>query len=236
MDIRHKIEDGVLTLALSGDFDTTEVEYFSAEIATAVDAGNFRIVLDLTGLGFVNSTALGALIRAQKQIATYGGGISAFGASSTVDKTFRLLELHRRIPLFDDYDAARDWLEKQGPETVSGGGEVVEFLVLGAEESFGERPRRGRMEEIHENGISIAFENLEDLSVEAAMPAGATVKLSFKIPLYHPSHVFEVEGAITGHERLGRETVLLRIDFTEISEEEQEAVKQYVKDLRFLND
>jgi len=236
MEIRQSFEDDILILSLAGDFDTTEVDYFTAEIATAVDAGHFRIGLDFSALEFVNSTALGALIRAQKSLAQYGGALAAFGASPGVEKTFRLLELQRRIPLHESLEAAKAWLKEQGAESVSGGGEAVEFLVLGAEEAFGKRARRGRMEEIREEGISIAFENLEGLDVEAAVPVGATVKLSFRIPLYHASHVFRVEGAITGHEMLGRETVALRIDFTEISEEEREAVKQYVKDMRFLNE
>ncbi|MEN8151782.1 MAG: STAS domain-containing protein, partial [Planctomycetota bacterium] len=69
MEIRHNVEDNILVLTLSGDFDTTEVDYFEGSIATAVDAGQFLVVLDMADLGFVNSTALGALIRAQKQLA-----------------------------------------------------------------------------------------------------------------------------------------------------------------------
>jgi anti-anti-sigma factor len=236
MEISHNVEDDILVLSLAGDFDTTEVDYFAAEIATAIDAGHFRLVLDMLDLGFVNSTALGALIRAQKQIAQYGGAIAACRAPVTVEKTFKLLELQRRIPLHATLEESKKWLAEQGPESVSGTGEAVEFLVLGAESSFGTRARRGRIEEIREDGISIAFENLDNLEIEAAFAAGAIVKLSFLIPLYHPTHVFDVEGAITGHELLGRETVIIRTDFTEISDAELEAVKQYVKDLRFLND
>lgn len=236
MEIRHTLEDDVLILSLSGDFDTTEVDYFEGSIATAVDAGQFLVVLDMDELGFVNSTALGALIRAQKQLAQYGGHLTACHASRTVEKTFRLLELQRRIPLHPSLEDARAWIEEQGPESVTGAGEAVEFLVLGAEASFGERARRGKIEEIREDGLSLSFENLESLDIEAACPAGATVQLAFRIPLYHPTHVFEVEAAITGHEQVGRETVILRTDFTEISDTELAAVAQYVKDLRFLNE
>jgi len=236
MDIRHNVEDDILVLSLSGDFDTTEVEYFTAEISSAVDAGQFHVVLDLADLGFVNSTALGALIRAQKQLAQYGGFIAACGAPPAVEKTFRLLELQRRIPLHATLEDAKAWLEEQGPESVTGGGEAVDFLVMGAEEAFGTRPRRGSIEEIHEDGISVAFENLENVEIDVACPAGANMKLSFRIPLYHPTHVFKVEAAITGHEQIGRETVILRTEFTEITDAERAAVVQYVKDLRFLNE
>ena len=125
MDIRHNVEDDILVLSLSGDFDTTEVDYFTAEISSAVDAGQLHVVLEMAGLGFVNSTALGALIRAQKQLAQFGGFIAACRVPPGVEKTFRLLELQRRIPLHATLELAKAWLREQGPESVTGGGEAV---------------------------------------------------------------------------------------------------------------
>ena len=80
------------------------------------------------------------------------------------------------------------------------------------------------------------------VSLAMASSAGAESRKDWKLSLEGGSEydtnlhrVEVVEGAITGHERLGRETVVLRTEFTEIADAEREAVKQYVKDLRFLN-
>lgn len=234
MDIRKEVTDGILILALVGDFDTTETDWFSAEISEAIDGGHFRVLLDLGGLEFINSTALGTLLRAQKRLAQYGGGLAATGASSDVAKTFRILQLDRKIPLFPTADAATDHLKSLSPEGVSASGEEVEFRVAGAEDVLGPRPRRARLESLHEEGLVFAFENLEGIDSEAAFPNGAAVELRFRLPLYHQSHVFRAEGSLVRHEPLGRETVLLHVVFRDLSETDREAVRQYVKDLRFL--
>lgn len=234
MDIRKEETDGIVTLALVGDFDTTDTDWFSAEIAEAIDEGHFRVLLDLGGLEFINSTALGTLLRSQKRLAQYGGGLAATGASSDVEKTFRILQLDRKIPLFPSEEEAFDHLKSLSPEGVSASGEEVEFRLSVSEAVLGPRARRARLESLHEDGLVLAFENLESLDPEAAFPAGAEMELRFRLPLYHQSHVFRADGRLDRFEPLGRETILLHVSFRDLSETDREAVRQYVKDLRFL--
>ena len=235
MEIEKRQEGSILVLGLVGDFDTTETEGFRAEIATSVDSGFFRVLLDLLKLEFVNSTALGCLLWAQKLLAQYGGGMAGARAGPVVAKTFRLLELDRRIPLFPGVEEAMAHLATLEPKAVRGGGEEVELLVEGAP-AFGRHPRRGRIEEVREDGLSVSFENLSGLDLDAAFPTSAVVRVSFQLPLYHPTHVFEAKTRLDHREATGRETLLLGLSFTEIGEAEQAAVSQYVKDLRALRD
>jgi len=160
----------------------------------------------------------------------------AFGPRPGVDRTFRVLELDRRIPLFEDGDQARAHLESLSPEQVSGGGEELEFRLPGGDERFSGTSRVGRLEKMHETGLSFTFENLDRVDPEQVFATGRDVRLDFKLPLYHQSHVFRVAGEVEGQEQLGPETILVHVKFTEISEKEMMAVRQYVKDLRFLGD
>ena len=236
MEIEQTVDGKYLVLTLTGDFDTTEVDGFAAQIATAIDGGILLVALDLTNLTFINSTALGGLLRAQKQLAQYGGGLTAVGANPRVAKTFRILELDRRIPLFTSVEDAKGHLDQLSPEGVSGGGEEVEFLLPAAKETFGDRPRRGRIAEIEEDGLTFRFENLDRLSTDEAFAIASPIELKFQVPLYHPSHVFDVGGEIRAVEVVGLESVVVHVQFTRISEPEQQAIRQYVKDLRFLGD
>lgn len=236
MEIVKTVENDILVLALAGDFDTTEAGNFSAEVTAAVDDGYLRLLLDLTDLGFINSTGLGSLLRAQKRMAQYGGGVAVCGAGRTVKKTFQILQLHKRIPLFDTKAEALKHLEALAPETVSASGEEVEFFLPEATETFGERPRLGRLEEMYEEGLALSFENLDELDADVTFAKGTKIHLRFRLPLYHPTHVFEVEGAVLGHEMQGRETILVRVAFTSLEDPEKSAVQQYVKDLRLLQD
>lgn len=236
MEIRRDFDGDILILSLSGDFDTTEVENFHAEVMAAVDADFFRVLLDLSELRFVNSTALGALLTSQKRMAQYGGGVAAARLQPAVEKTMKILGLDQKISIHPSLDLAKVHLANLSTDSVSSTGEEVEFLRPGAEAEFGARPRRGRLEKIHDDGLTLQFENLDGLDPEAVFPLGARVDLRFLLPLYHHSHIFNAGSEVTGTELLGRETVRVHVNFTELSAPEREAVKQYVKDLRLLKD
>jgi anti-sigma B factor antagonist len=225
MEIRKDFDGDILVLSLVGDFDTTEVENFSAEITGAVEAGFVRILLELSGLKFVNSTALGALLTAQKRMSQYGGGIAASGAQPAVEKTLKVLGLDQKISLHELMDAAKAHLNNLSTESVSTTGEEV---------SFGLRPRRGRLEKMHDEGLTFDFENLDGLDVVSVFSPGAPLKLRFLLPLYHPTHVFNAGAEVGTHEMLGPQTVRIHVRFTDLSDPEREAIKQYVKDLRQL--
>ncbi len=236
MEIEKSLQDDVLCLALRGDFDTTEVGYFDALISEAIDAGQVRIILDLQELRFVNSTALGALLRAGKRLGQYGGSLVVARPTPAVDRTFRLLQLDRRIPIFDAPTGGAEHLRSIDPGEVGGEGHEVEFHLPEAEGTFGPRPRRGTLVDIEEEGLTLAFENLDRLPVEEVFRPGSPVHLRFRLPLYHPSHVFGPKGEIEGYEQLGRETIHLRVRFTELADRERSAIRRYAKDLEFLRD
>ena len=234
MEIRKDLDGDVLILALSGDFDTTEVENFAAEITGSVEAGFFRVLLDLEGLRFINSTALGALLTAQKRMAQYGGGVAAANAQPAVEKTLKILGLDQKISLHSQTEGAKSHLNNLSTESVSTTGEEVAFFRPDAEEVFGPRPRRGRLVKMHDEGLTFDFENLDGLVVADVFPSGAPLELKFLLPLYHPTHEFKAGGSVGTHEILGPETIRVHVKITDLSEPEREAIKQYVKDLRLL--
>ncbi len=234
MQIEKRFEGEFLVLNLVGDFDTTEVDNFEAEIQAAIDAGFVRIVLDLKTLQFANSTALGAMLTAQKRTAQFGGGIATVNPQPGVARTLRLLGLDQKISLRASLEDALKHLRNLSPESVSTTGEEVEFFRPDATDTFGSRPRRGRLEEMHEEGLAFSFENLDNLDPDAVFPDGAPVQLRFLLPLYHPTHVFRAGGSIRAYEVVGRNTILLHVDIVTLSDPEREALKQYVKDLKLI--
>jgi anti-sigma B factor antagonist len=234
MQIEKRLEDDILILSLSGDFDTTEVDNYDAEIHAALDAGYVRILLDLANLQFVNSTALGRMFTSQQRAAQFGGGIAAVNAQPTVGRTLRLLGLDQKIALKGSISEALSHLRNLSPESVSTTGEEVEFFRPDAAETFGPRARRGRLEEMHEEGLAFSFENLDNLDPEMVFGSGSPLQLRFLLPLYHPTHVFKAGGEVSSFETIGRNTILVHVDITVLSEPEREAIRQYVKDLKLI--
>jgi anti-sigma B factor antagonist len=234
MQIEKRLEDDILILSLAGDFDTTEVDNYDAEVQAAVDAGYVRILLDLANLQFVNSTALGAMLTSQKRAAQFGGGIAAVNAQPAVGRTLRLLGLDQKIALKGSVAEALSHLRNLSPESVSTTGEEVEFFRPESAEVFGTRARRGRLEEMHEEGLAFSFENLDNLDPDAVFAPGSPLQLRFLLPLYHPTHVFRAGGEVRSFETIGRNTVLIHVDITALSDPEREAIRQYVKDLKLI--
>jgi len=234
MEIRKDLDGDILILSLSGDFDTTEVENFAAEISGAAEAGFFRLLLELSELRFINSTALGALLTAQKRMAQYGGGVAAAEAQPAVDKTLRILGLDQKISLHEHLEGAKSHLNNLSTESVSTTGEEVEFFRPDASDTFGPRPRRGKLVKMHDEGLTFDFENLDGLVIPEVFPSGAPLQLRFLLPLYHPTHEFKAGGEVGTHELLGPQTIRVHVRITDLSDPEREAIKQYVKDLRHL--
>ena len=90
MDIFQSTSDGVLTLTMSGRLDADTTAKFAEVLNGAIDAGHQKIVLDLSGVDYVSSVGLRALILGAKRLAPAGGRIVLCGPQ---DRIRHLLEL-----------------------------------------------------------------------------------------------------------------------------------------------
>jgi len=111
MDIRQDSQGKVVVLMLSGEFDAMESEGFAQVIEQAVADGHSRVLLDFTGLEFVDSSAIKSLLQAQRDLQDAGGGLSVAGPQDMVAKVLDRLQIRHVIPVHETLDAARDALE-----------------------------------------------------------------------------------------------------------------------------
>ncbi len=65
--IESRTEDDRLILTLRGELDLTSVPQFERELRDAEAANPARLVIDLSGLDFMDSTGLGALLQARER-------------------------------------------------------------------------------------------------------------------------------------------------------------------------
>ncbi len=66
MDLHKSVDGDVITLAVVGDLDIrTAAKLREAGIRELEDSGCAKLVLDLSGVGFMDSTGLGALLGIQ---------------------------------------------------------------------------------------------------------------------------------------------------------------------------
>lgn len=237
MEILSSYADGIQSLHLVGNFDTTDVETFHAHVEESIDGQKFRVLVDAEQMRFINSTALGSLIRAQKRLQQYGGDLAIANLPSFASGVFKTLGLDRKIRCFDAADQATDYLRSVGAEGVGVEGEQeVGFTFSGDDQISvaGEEPRMGTMKNIGEFGVQFQWENLDSLDVDMMFEAGAPVRLRFRLPLYHESHIFHVDAQVVDFTVTGGTKVTVQTKFTVLSDVERRAIQQFVRDLRYL--
>lgn len=85
MDIFQSTSDsGILTLTLSGRLDADTTAKFGEVLGGSIDGGHHKIVLDLSGVDYVSSVGLRALILAAKRLAPLGGKIVLCGPQERI--------------------------------------------------------------------------------------------------------------------------------------------------------
>jgi len=102
------LEAGVVTATFPGGrFDGNAVrELF--ELAMALPAGNTKLLVDTSGVGFVPSGAMGILVTIRKRFLSSGSQLHIALPDPHVRESFNLALMSRLLCLFDSCAAARE--------------------------------------------------------------------------------------------------------------------------------
>jgi len=106
MKLVKESRDGVAVLTLKGEFDSFVTGSFATEIGKLQGDGANRIVLNQRLVKFINSTALGSIIKARKACREAGGDLVISAPSPAVREAMESLGLDRVFRIFEDDDAA----------------------------------------------------------------------------------------------------------------------------------
>jgi anti-sigma B factor antagonist len=101
-------------LVVYGELDvmTTPRLHEALELLIAEDPP--LVLLDLANVTFLDSTALGALVVAQRHLEDRGGELRLVAVPSAVGKVFDMTGLTERFHIFEDADAASGAPEQDG--------------------------------------------------------------------------------------------------------------------------
>lgn len=98
---------GVYVAAPTGDLDAFTAPHLKNELVQLIEGRSARVVIvDLTGVTFLDSTALGVLIGALKRIRDRDGELRIVKPSPIVNRIFEITSLDRVLPLFETRDQA----------------------------------------------------------------------------------------------------------------------------------
>jgi anti-sigma B factor antagonist len=100
----------VVVVQGSGELDAYAVTEFDAAFAEVIRER--RIVADLERVSFMDSTALGALVRRVRELLEAGAGVRVVLPRGTARRIFEITALDGALPIVPDRAAALDELER----------------------------------------------------------------------------------------------------------------------------
>lgn len=85
--------NGVAVTRLSGDLDIVTSETVKRDLTGLVDDGHLALALDLSGVGFVDSSGLGALVAIHRHAESNGGSFVVRSVPPQVQRLFDITRL-----------------------------------------------------------------------------------------------------------------------------------------------
>jgi anti-sigma B factor antagonist len=85
--------DGVATTRLSGDLDIVTSDEVKRDLAALVDEGHVNVTLDLSTVGFVDSSGLGVLVAIHRHAEANGGSFVVHSVPPHVQRLFDITRL-----------------------------------------------------------------------------------------------------------------------------------------------
>lgn len=90
---------GTVVLAVHGDADMNVAEELEARLTEVIDEGPSALVLDLSGVTFIDSTVLAVLLHGLKRLGAAGGRLRIVTARPEIRRIFELTLLDRLFEL-----------------------------------------------------------------------------------------------------------------------------------------
>jgi anti-sigma B factor antagonist len=106
MQLQSRMIDSIAVLDLNGRFDNYTTPAVTAWLEQASRSSTPRVVVNLAGVNFVDSTALATLVRGLKRCRQQNGELYLCGLQPPVYMIFELARLDRAFSIFADADHA----------------------------------------------------------------------------------------------------------------------------------
>lgn len=93
MEIEVTQSKGVTIVAPTGDLDMGAADQVRRVLTELIDKGQPKLVMDLGGVGYIDSSGLGTLVAAMKQARAAGGNLKLCGLQDDVRSIFEMTRL-----------------------------------------------------------------------------------------------------------------------------------------------
>ena len=247
MKIDKAVHDDYTVLTLKGEFDTFYCPALMQEVETLVERGVNHLVLDMRLVRFINSTALGAVIKAHKRCRAESGDLVISQPSPFVRDVISKVGIDKLIAMYDtEQEATKAIIKHINQKELLGDAPVDQekIMITFADEirnkMLGERKSKTLLGTISNvDGIRVHFVwngSKAGISADQAKQlffTGSELQMKFQVKMIKKSF-FEMVAAVETVELVGDGGVRVSAKFKKISDGDREALSQFAADMAFL--
>jgi anti-sigma B factor antagonist len=107
VDLRTDTVNGTVTVVtVDGDVDMSTAPQLEERLSGLSSGGARNLVVDLTAVEFLDSSALGVLVGVHKRVTAAGGTIKLVCGHPRIERIFAITRLTEVIPVFESVEAA----------------------------------------------------------------------------------------------------------------------------------
>lgn len=245
MNIDTNLLDDYAVLSIKGEFDTFHCPRFQEQVENILEQGISFIILSMRLVKFINSTALGAIIKAGKLCKAQDGELVLSQPSSFVREIVGRLGIDQLIPVFDEEEQARKHVIKAlNAREMAGATLVGEERVMVSfkddtrnKQIGGKKVLLGNMAKVDAECVHFLWSGdklgISQQQAEQLFFKGSDVHLKFQVKLIKKGY-FEVDATVQECVPASDDKVRVIAAFKKLPENEASALGQFAQDMEFL--
>lgn len=245
MKIDKSLHDDYAVLTLKGEFETFYCPALMQEVDALVERGINHLVLDMRLVKFINSTALGAVIKAHKRCRAGGGDLVIAQPSPFVRDVVSKVGIDKLITMHNSEQEAVKFLIKHLNQRELAGDAPVdqEKVMITFDDDIrnkmigGKKTLLGTISNVDGNKLQFLWTGAKaGVSVDQAKQLffkGSEIHLKFQVKMIKKGF-FEMVAVVDSAEPAGDAGVRIAAKFKKIADDDRKALTQFAEDMAFL--
>lgn len=245
MRIDKSLYDDYATLTLKGEFDTFYCPALQQEVEDLIERGINHLILDMRLVKFINSTALGAVIKAHKRCKAEGGDLVVSQPSNFVRDVIKKVGIDKLIPLHEtEAEATKAIIKQLNQKALAGDAPVDHEKVM---VSFpddvrnqmigGKKVLLGTIANVDGHKLQFTWTGKKaGISADQARQLfykDSELALKFQVKMIKRGY-FEPTARVDTVESIADDGVRVTATFTKIPDNDRAALTQFADDMAFL--
>lgn len=110
MDLKldHRTEDGLTIVDVEGEIDVYTAPRLRELLIDLVNKGNFKLLVNMEKVDFLDSTGLGVLVGGLKRVRAHDGSLELVCTQERILKIFRITGLTKVFGIYASVDEAKE--------------------------------------------------------------------------------------------------------------------------------